>query len=314
MMPVLHGFLILRRSCQRLCVLAAVAGLACSPLATQADEAPPELLIRVDDIGMNHAVNTALREMVSLGIPFSASVMVPCPWFPEAVKILRNAPHVSAGIHLTLNSEWRDYRWGPVLGAVAVPSLVGDDGYFFHTGAELRDGGPDLDEVRRELRAQIQRALDAGLQLDYLDYHMLTAVSTPGMRGVVESLAGEYGLGLSRYFNEPSLSLWDVEPELKLPSMLEMLGSMGTQRPNLLVLHLGLETPEMNALVDANNPADPFRVARHRQAELDAVTAPAFLRVAAARNIQFVTYRDLVRRYGLSAMSAPAEFGYSMDP
>ena len=149
-----------------------------------AAEPAPELLIRADDIGMNHAVNTALREFIRTGVTFSASVMVPCPWFTEAATILRDSPQVGVGIHLTLNSEWADYRWGPVLGASAVPSLVDDNGYFFHTGAELLANGMDLGEVKAELRAQIRRALSAGLDVDYLDYHMHRCLDagTPGCR------------------------------------------------------------------------------------------------------------------------------------
>jgi chitin disaccharide deacetylase len=277
-----------------------------------ATEPAPELLIRADDIGMNHTVNTALKEFIRSGVPFSASVMVPCPWFAEAATILRDNPQVGVGIHLTLNSEWADYRWGPVLGASAVPSLVDDNGYFFHTGAELLANGMDLDEVRAELRAQVRRALNAGLDVVYLDYHMLTAVSTPELRAVVEELAAEFDVGLSRYFGEVSVSLWDVEPERKLVVLLDAVTRARPGTPTLVVMHLGLDTPEMNALIDANNPADPYRVAKHRAAELDALTSPAFLRAAAERNIRFVTYADLVERYGVRNMQAPQEFAYSL--
>jgi predicted glycoside hydrolase/deacetylase ChbG (UPF0249 family) len=273
----------------------------------------PELLIRVDDIGMNHSVNTALRQLVRTGVPFSASVMVPCPWFPEAAKILAANPQVSVGIHLTLNSEWTDYRWGPLLGATAVPSLVDDNGYFFHTAAELLEHGMKIDEVEAELRAQILQAQRAGLDIDYLDYHMLTAVSTPELRFVVEKLAREFGLGLSRYFGEPSVSLWDVEPDAKLVTLLDAVEQARPRMPTLVVMHLGLETPEMHAIIDANNPLDPYRVAEHRAAELDALTSPAFERAVEARGIGFVTYRDMVERYGLGRMQAPAAFDYSMD-
>ena len=300
-----------RPSFCRALIVAAILSMHAN--AAVADPGPPELLIRTDDIGMSHAVNTALRQFVRTGVPFSASVMVPCPWFDEAAGILRDNPRISVGIHLTLNSEWADYRWGPVLGASAVPSLVDDDGRFFPTAAQLIDNGAVPGEVEAELRAQIERALNAGLDVDYLDYHMLTATSTPEFRRVVEKLAKDYGLGLSRYFGEPSLSLWDVEPDAKLVTLLDFVDSVGGGRPNLLVIHLGLETPEMNALVDANNPAAPYRVARHRQAELDALTSPAFLRAAERRGIRFVTYADLVERYGLDAMAAPDGFGYSMN-
>jgi predicted glycoside hydrolase/deacetylase ChbG (UPF0249 family) len=244
-------------------------------------------------------------------MPFSASVMVPCPWFPEAVKILNDNPQVSVGIHLTLNSEWTDYRWGPVLGATTVPSLVDENGYFFHTAAELFEHGMDIGEVESELRAQIEQALRSGLDVDYLDYHMLTAISTPELRSVVEKLAEEFGVGLSQYFGEPSVSLWDVEPDKKLVTLLDAVERTRPGESTLVVMHLGEETPEMKALVDANNPLDPHRVALHRAEELSAITSPAFFRAAEARGIRFVTYEDVVEREGLDDMRAPEEDGYS---
>ena len=275
---------------------------------------PPELLIRADDIGMNHAVNSAMRELIRAGLPFSATVMVPCPWFPEAAEILRDNPQVSVGIHLTLNSEWSVYRWGPVLGSSEVPSLVDEIGYFFHTADQLFENDMRLEEVEAELRAQIEQALRAGLKLDFLDYHMLTAARTPELRGVVEKLAGEFKLGLSHYFGEPSMSLWDVAPERKLTTLLDFVEQVQPGVPTLLVMHLGQDTPEMNALVDANWAVDPYRVAKHRSEELAALTSPAFLRATSARSIRFVTYRDMVQRYGLDSMQSPgAAIGYSMD-
>jgi hypothetical protein len=79
-------------------------------------------------------------------------------------------------------------------------------------------------------------------------------------------------------------------------------------------MHLATDTPEMNALVDANYAADPYRAALHRSTELAALTSPAFLNAAAARGIRFVTYRDLVQRYGLESMQSPGdEIGYSIN-
>ena len=109
------------------------------------------------------------------------------------------------------------------------------------------------------------------------------------------------------------MSLWDVEPDRKLVTLLDAVNRARPGTPTLVVMHLGLETPEMNALVDANNPADPYRVAKHRAAELDALTSIAFLRATAERNIRFVTYEDLVERYGLQNMRTPQEFAYSLD-
>jgi len=89
------------------------------------------LIIRTDDIGMSHSVNMAMQKLVSTGMPVSVSVLFVCPWYQEAVEILKQHPNVSVGIHLALNSEWKNYRWGPVTGSTAVPSLVDENGFFF---------------------------------------------------------------------------------------------------------------------------------------------------------------------------------------
>ena len=291
-----------------------LVAFAASPGAVQGERPlTPALAIRTDDVGMSHAVNMAVAELVATGMPFSASVMVACPWYLEALEILRDQPQVSVGIHLSLNSEWEHYKWGPVSGASAVPTLVDGNGHFFASEAEFAAAGPNLDEVEMELVAQIERALRTGVQIDYLDYHMLTAVSTPELSAIVEELARRYGLGLSRYFGERSASLWDVEPEAKLTTLLRTLEQARPDRANLLVLHLGLENPELAALVDLNNAADPYRVAQHRSAELKAVASPAFRRAVGMHGISLVTYRDIIAEQGLDAMVRPGSVGYSMD-
>jgi predicted glycoside hydrolase/deacetylase ChbG (UPF0249 family) len=270
------------------------------------DDQAKELLIRCDDVGMSHTVNMAVRELLKTGMPFSTSVMIACPWYLEAVEILKANPQIGVGIHLTLNSEWENYKWGPVLGAASVPSLVDKNGHFYASEAEFAAADVDLAEVEMELRAQIERALSAGLRVDYLDYHMLTATSTPEMTAIVEGLAAEYGLGMARYFGESSVSIWADAPEDKLTSL---LGHIRDIRPgiSLLVIHLGMETPEMSAMVDLNNASDPYRVAIHRQAELNAMTSPAFLAAIEEGGIELVTYKDIVSEMGLESMAPPAD-------
>jgi len=285
-----------------------LAVLAIVPATSGAadDERPKQLLIRCDDVGMSHTVNLAVRELIETGVPFSTSVMIACPWYLEAVEILKANPQIGVGIHLTLNSEWQHFKWGPVLGAAKVPSLVDANGHFYASEKEFAAADVDLAEVEMELRAQIERALRAGLRVDYLDYHMLTAVSTPELRAIVERLADEFHFGLSRYFDEASVSIWAANPEDKLSSLLDHVHD-AQPGLNLLVIHLGMETPEMSAMVDMNNEADPYRVAIHRQAELDAITSPAFRAAIEEAGIKLVTYKDIVSEMGLESMNPPED-------
>jgi predicted glycoside hydrolase/deacetylase ChbG (UPF0249 family) len=276
-------------------------------------EPPRRLVVRCDDVGMCHSVDLAVARLLASGVPFSASVMFACPWYQEAVALLARHPQVAVGVHLTLNSEWQQYRWGPVRGRSLVPSLVDAEGFLFPSEEAFASRAPALAEVESELRAQIERARGSGLKVDYLDAHMQTAYSTPQLRALVEKLARNYGLGISTYFGERSASLWDVPPEAKLAALLRFVEQAGDGL-TLLVAHLGLDNDEMTGLVDANYPADPYRVGRHRQAELDALTSPAFRAAIAAARLQPVTYRQVIEERGLGAMKAPAESsGYSTE-
>ncbi|NIM16282.1 MAG: ChbG/HpnK family deacetylase [Candidatus Aminicenantes bacterium] len=266
-----------------------------------------KLIIRFDDIGMCHSVNMAAKKLIEKGVVFSASVMFTCPWYKEAVEILKDHPEVGVGIHLTLNSEWKHYKWGPVLGAEVVPGLVDKDGYFWESEAAFAAANVKLEEVEKELRAQIERARATGLRIDYIDYHMLTAVSTPELRALVEKLAKENGLGISCYFGEYYQTMWAVPPDKKLNTLLKMLDQLEPGKLNLIVIHLGLENPEMQALVDMNNPDDPDRVSQHRQAELKALLSRAFKKKIKKKKVKLVTYRDVVSEKGLEAMKRPTE-------
>src|SRR5437867_8351595 len=176
---------------------------------------------------MSHSVNMALQRLMDTGLPVSVSVMFACPWYQETVEILKRHPAVAVGIHLTLNSEWKNYRWGPVTGREAVPTLVDADGYFFPSADALYRNHPDLRQVEKELRAQIERALHSGLKIDYVDYHMGTAVRYPEFRALTERLAREYGLGMSQYFGDIRHdSQYSAAPPAKTDSLVAMVNRL----------------------------------------------------------------------------------------
>ncbi|GAC1657727.1 MAG: hypothetical protein NVS4B3_24600 [Gemmatimonadaceae bacterium] len=263
------------------------------------------LIIRSDDAGMSHSVNVGLERLLETRLPVSVSVMFPCPWYQETVDILKRYPAVSVGIHLTLNSEWKNYRWGPVSGRGSVPTLVDADGFFFPSAADLFRNHPNLQEVERELRAQIERALRSGLRIDYVDYHMGTAVRDTAFRELTERLAREFDLGMAEYFGEsrdnPQYAAAPPSKGDSLQALIERLRS----RFNLVVTHVGIDDPELGALVDMNTDGPLHEMSKHRQAELNALTSPRFSRALKARDVRLITYRQLIDMQGLNSMLRP---------
>jgi predicted glycoside hydrolase/deacetylase ChbG (UPF0249 family) len=275
------------------------------PAARSSSSDPVYLLIRSDDAGMSHSVNMALERLMETGLPVSVSVMFPTPWYQETVEILKRHPAVAVGIHLTLNSEWKNYRWGPVAGRTAVPTLVDRDGYFFASSEALHQNHASPTEVEQELRAQIQRAMSSGLKIDYVDFHMGTVTRYPEFREVGERLAREFGLGMSMYFGE---SEWDPQyraaPAQKIDSLVAMIDRL---RPgvNLVVTHVGIDDAELGALLDMNTDGGLADMSKNRQGELDALTSPRFREALTARNVRLITYRQLIEMKGLKGMKQP---------
>ena len=262
-------------------------------------------LIRCDDMGMNHSVNMAAEKLFKTGMPVSVSVMFTCPWYQEAVEILKQYPHVSVGVHTTLNAEWKNYRWGPILGKNKVPGLVDSLGYFFPSRAKLFANNPTVKEIEMELRAQIKRALNSGVQIDYIDHHMSAAVQTPELREMFEGLAQEYNLGISTYFGEKYSSVtYGAQIDNKADSLMNHLESLQPGL-NLQVLHIGLNTPEMRALQDLNT-FGLENMSLHRQAELNTLLSDRFKKTIKEKEIELITYRDLIRLVGLENMIRPS--------
>ncbi|MFU8860880.1 MAG: carbohydrate deacetylase [Cyclonatronaceae bacterium] len=280
-----------------------------APPAAAADVSEPRLmLIRSDDFGMSHGKNMAIKELIETGMPVSVSVMFACPWWKEAVEILREHPDVSVGVHLTLNAEWQHYRWGPVLGPSVVPSLVDDEGYFFPSRSALYGNNPELTGIEAELRAQVQRAVDTGLQIDYLDYHMGAAVQTAETRAIVEQIAEEFGLGISRWFGEDDSSVTYTAPlGEKTQALVDRVNNLNPDAVNLQVVHVAPALSDMNAMIDLN-PTGPRDMAEQRHGELQALLSPEFRQALLRNNVNLITYRDLINERGLKTMQKPPHY------
>ncbi|HVM02750.1 MAG TPA: ChbG/HpnK family deacetylase, partial [Acidimicrobiales bacterium] len=151
---------------------------------------PPDarlLIVNCDDLGKSHASNVGVYQALREGVATSASLMVPCPWAREAAARYRGE---DVGVHLTLNAEHDLYRWGPITHA---PSLLDGDGGFPRTLEDVWDHA-DVDEVRRECRAQIERAIYWGFDVSHLDSHLAALELRPEFFDVYMELAVEFRL------------------------------------------------------------------------------------------------------------------------
>lgn len=280
-------------------------------LAQQTGNKLPRLLIRLDDIGMNHSVNMALLKAAQTGMPLSASVQFACPWYQEAVEILKQYPNVTVGVHLTLTSEWKNYRWGPVTGRTAVPSLVDSNGYFPQSTRAFAKNGYKLSEIETELSAQIERAQASGLKITYIDPHMGIMLSTPELRALTEKLAHKYKLAISTlssvtYFGETYKEMWGEPIATKKKVFLTYVSNLNADKPNMMVLHTATPSPEMDVLVDINsnmmNSKDGKPLTSlHRQTELNALLSPEFAAMI-GKKFQLINYQQLLAGADISVL------------
>jgi predicted glycoside hydrolase/deacetylase ChbG (UPF0249 family) len=259
------------------------------------------LILNADDLGMCHSANDGVYEALRSGRCTSASLMVPCPWAREAAAQYRGE---DVGVHLTLNAEFELYRWGP---CTQSPSLLGGDGGFPGTIDDVWDHA-DLDEARRELRAQIERAILWGFDVTHLDSHMGTLQLRPEFFDIYLDLAIDFDLPLR-------LSGWSTqqlvgfpfrelaaEEGIVSPDHLVVYPSVGARqaltdtladlRPGVteLYVHPAVDSSELRALApDAEGRIDDLRLMTETDA-LDEVVA-----AAGAELVGWRALRDLQR-------------------
>ena len=256
------------------------------------------LLVRSDDMGVAHAVNEACLESVKNGIARSIEVIVPSPWFLEAVEMLKEHPEIDAGVHLDLTSEWSGLKWGPV--SKEVPSLVDDNGHFFSRTSRsstwpIKTGflqsGWKINEVERELRAQIEMAIRLLPNVTHLSAHMGTATSTPELRALTDRLAKEYHLPIELPDVQRTGKFGDRSdsPASRVSAMIQLVEGL---KPGIwmLIEHPGLDTPEMRAMGHAGYE----NVAEDRAAVTHVFTNPEVKAAIERRGIKLVSYADIL--------------------
>ena len=265
------------------------------------------LIVHADDVGMTHSVNAATIKALDTGLVNSASIMVPCPWFPEIADYAKSHPDIDFGLHLTLTSERVYYRWGPVAPKDKVPSLVDENGYFHHDWSPQTHIDPKDAEI--ELRAQIDRAYAMGIHPTHLDSHQYRLISSGNeLFEVFLRVAHAYKLPFfvtHDWFAEnpylaPSLSFNDIVLDhtvtISTPVPREKWNdfyktALRDIQPGVteFVIHVAFADDEMKA---ATRERDTWGAA-WRQRDFDFFTSQEFRRLLQEQNIRLVTWRQL---------------------
>ena len=276
------------------------AGIAVLALGgvTQAAEAQGEvrLIVRADDMGVGQSGNEACIHSYRNGIVRSTEVIVPGAWFLDAVRLLNENPGLDVGVHLVLTSEWERCKWRPLTSA---PSLADENGNFRPMNSQRKDFPPDtgfleanpkLDEVERELRAQIELAKRHLPRISHLSAHMGTPVCTPQLRELTTRLAREYQLRLEAtgVKGAPGFGGSDKTAEQKERDLVAVLEKLGPGQW-LIVEHPAFDTPEMRGIGHKGYE----NVAADRDGVTKAFTSERVKAVIKQRGIRLISYAEL---------------------
>jgi predicted glycoside hydrolase/deacetylase ChbG (UPF0249 family) len=260
------------------------------------------LILHADDLGVAHSVNAASLDALDRRAISSASIMMPTPWVTEVAAYAKAHPDADLGLHLTLTSEWRTYRWGSVESSDRVPSLLGADGTFpSETAPVAATAKPE--DVERELRAQIERALVLGIRPTHVDSHMGALFTTPALMATYVKVARAYRLpflALRNMPGAPPLSEQDIlldavivaSPAVPRERWQEFyLDAIASLKPGLteIIVHLGHDDAELQAVTVDHEPYG----SAWRQRDLDAVTSPEFRKALHDNHVVLVTWREL---------------------
>jgi chitin disaccharide deacetylase len=267
------------------------------------------LIIHADDLGVSHAENEASIYAMEHGSVNSASIMVPCPWLGEIAAYARTHPTADLGLHLTLTSEWKYYKWGPVYPKEKIPALVNPNGFLFESVDSVQRSASAV-EVERELRAQIERAKQFGIDFTHFDSHMGTLFGTePYLRTLIK-LGREYkvpvllskpamqlgfGLNLDQFTNTKDVvidNIYTATPDNYKTGLDNYYTGVLQALPagvHVILLHAAYNDREMQAVTIDH----PEWGAAWRQADFDFFTSDACKKLLKEQQIKLVTWREI---------------------
>ena len=252
-------------------------------------EAQIRLVCRMDDAGSCRSANEGIREVLEIGYARNVSVMACAAYFDEAAEMLRAFPEACIGLHMTLNAEWDEVKWPPVLPAGEVPSIVDDDGMLLPTPMANHERGVVADEVLAEMAAQLAKLRAAGLDVQYCDLHMGFAWLA-GVDERIDELARREGLvrgdGRIGGLPAPAGQFADVGDEIIARLEAAESGSY------LLVGHPGYDRPDMRRFGHAG--LAPGQVAAERVRQRQQFASPKVAAYARENGVEFVRYADVL--------------------
>ena len=266
------------------------------------------LIIHADDIGVSHSENAASIYALEHGSVNSGSIMVPCPWFPEIAAYAKNHPDADFGIHLTLNSEWTYYKWGPISSPEEVPGLINDTNHLFDNWDDVKNNA-SAQEIEKELRSQIETALKYGINPTHLDTHMFALYLKPEFLAVYKKLGKEYKLPV--LLNKAYLNYFELNAEENLNDEDIVVDNIYMAFPedfkkgmnnyyietlrnlpiglNVLLLHAAFNNEEMKAITIGKTDFG----AEWRQQDFNFFTSDVCKQILKEEKIELITWKEI---------------------
>ena len=263
------------------------------------------LILHADDLGFAHSANAASFDALTKGVISSASIMMPTPWITEVAAYARAHPEADLGLHLTLTAEWLTYRWGSVESKDKVPSLLDPDGTFPNNDSTVAVRAKQ-EEIERELRAQIQKAMALGIRPTHLDSHMGSLFTTPALLSTYVKIAHEYRLPFLALRTNPfgGAPMPLAPNDIPLDDLIQAgedvpvekwkefyLNAIANLKPGLneIIIHLGHDDAELQAVTVDHAPWG----SAWRQRDYDVVNSPEFKKALQDNKVILVKWRDL---------------------
>ncbi len=275
------------------------------------------VIFHIDDTGMSHSSNAGTIKAMEEGLATSCSIMMPCPWVPEYVKHLEAHPDTDAGLHLTLTSEWDNYRWYPVAGIGTVPGLVDPDGCMWGDVIQVVTHATP-DEVEAEIRAQVDRALMMGIKPTHLDSHMGTLFATPAYTeryikvGVEKRIPVLFPGGHLQYvgqelpvpaekIRETAMQIWNAGLPVVDDILSETYGwKRGDKVARFSQVMREMKPGVLEIILHCTEPSEVFPListsAETRKGDLEAMLSDDLRKVIETEGVILTTWRELMER------------------